>query len=132
MHDARVRFAVLVAALAACRTQAVGPTQSVVALAGPLVAESGATIVSHTADGTILDSETADASGRAAVVYEPGAYVSAVFPAVAAKTGTMLLPFLLDGVAGHPDLNQRDGIHPTAAGAQIVADHVWKLLSPLL
>ena len=33
-----------------------------------------------------------------------------------AKYGVLLYPFLLDGVAGDPKLNQRDGIHPTAAG----------------
>jgi acyl-CoA thioesterase-1 len=43
-----------------------------------------------------------------------------------------LIPFLLEGVAGHADLNQTDGIHPTAAGARIVADRVWKTLEPVL
>ena len=36
-----------------------------------------------------------------------------------------LVPFLLQGVAGNATLNQRDGIHPTADGARIVADNVW-------
>jgi acyl-CoA thioesterase-1 len=36
-----------------------------------------------------------------------------------------LIPFLLAGVAGDPALNQADGIHPNAAGAQKVADLVW-------
>jgi acyl-CoA thioesterase-1 len=35
-------------------------------------------------------------------------------------------------VAGHPALNQRDGIHPTAEGARIVADNVWNALEPAL
>ena len=56
----------------------------------------------------------------------------AVFPAVAKKNGLLLIPFLLDGVAAVPALNQGDGIHPTAAGAAIVADGVWKVLRPLL
>ena len=43
-----------------------------------------------------------------------------------------LMPFLLDGVAGVPRLNQPDGIHPTAAGQQVIADHVWPYLRPLL
>jgi acyl-CoA thioesterase-1 len=43
-----------------------------------------------------------------------------------------LLPFLLDGVAGIDRLNQNDGIHPTAEGARIVADHVWAVLEPVL
>jgi acyl-CoA thioesterase-1 len=42
------------------------------------------------------------------------------------------IPFLLEGVGGHPDLTQPDGIHPTAEGAQIVATHVLKYLEPLL
>ena len=41
------------------------------------------------------------------------------------------IPFLLLGVAGDASLNQGDGIHPNARGAQIVADLVWKELEPL-
>ena len=56
----------------------------------------------------------------------------AVFPALAKKNGLVLIPFLLNGVAAVPGLNQGDGIHPTAAGAVIVADGVWKVIRPLL
>ena len=56
----------------------------------------------------------------------------AVFPDVARETRAHLLPFLLDGVAGNPDMNQQDGIHPTAAGQQRIADIVWETLGPLL
>jgi acyl-CoA thioesterase-1 len=42
------------------------------------------------------------------------------------------IPFLLEGVGGHPDLIQADGIHPTAEGAEIVAHTVMKYLQPLL
>ena len=56
----------------------------------------------------------------------------AVFPAVARKAKVTLMPFLLDGVAGVPGLNQPDGIHPTAAGQQVIADHLWPYLRPLL
>ena len=42
------------------------------------------------------------------------------------------VPFLLQGVAGNPSLNQGDGIHPNARGAQIVADLVWAELEPAL
>jgi acyl-CoA thioesterase-1 len=55
-----------------------------------------------------------------------------VYPAIASKYGVPLIPFLLEGVAGIDQLNQRDGIHPTAEGARIVADNVWKALRPLL
>jgi acyl-CoA thioesterase-1 len=42
------------------------------------------------------------------------------------------IPFLLEGVGGHPDLMQSDGIHPTAQGAQIVSFTVMKYLKALL
>jgi acyl-CoA thioesterase-1 len=42
------------------------------------------------------------------------------------------IPFLLEGVGGHPDLTQPDGIHPTAEGARIVASNVMSYLRPLL
>ena len=54
-----------------------------------------------------------------------------VYPALAAKYKVALVPFLLQNVAGIEKLNQRDGIHPTAAGAKIVADTVWGVLKPI-
>ena len=45
---------------------------------------------------------------------------------------TNLLPFLLDKVAGEPELNLPDGIHPTPEGHEIVAGNIWEVLSPLL
>ncbi len=56
----------------------------------------------------------------------------AIYPALAAANHLPLVPFLLESVGGHPDLNQPDGIHPTAAGHAILADTVWKGLRPLL
>jgi acyl-CoA thioesterase-1 len=56
----------------------------------------------------------------------------AVFPEVAKANGAALVPFLLEGVAGIPRLNQADGIHPTAEGQKIVAENVWRVLGPLL
>jgi acyl-CoA thioesterase I len=56
----------------------------------------------------------------------------AIFPALASKNVLVLIPFLLEGVAERPELNQGDGIHPNPAGAAIVADVVWKVISPLL
>jgi acyl-CoA thioesterase-1 len=55
-----------------------------------------------------------------------------IFPSVAKKTGAVLLPFFLAGVGGHPELNQEDGIHPTAEGYDIVVKNAWKILKPLL
>jgi hypothetical protein len=77
-----VRFALL-ALLAACGGHsASGPTQGVTALAGPVAAEAGATVMSQRVDGAILDVETADATGHANVQIEPGAFVTVVFPAL--------------------------------------------------
>jgi len=55
-----------------------------------------------------------------------------VYPAVARQYQIPLVPFLLDGVAANPALNQPDGIHPTAEGARMVADTVWAGLKPLI
>ena len=44
----------------------------------------------------------------------------------------IFVPFLLEGVAGVPALNQADGIHPNAAGAVRIAEHLWPALEPLL
>jgi acyl-CoA thioesterase I len=56
----------------------------------------------------------------------------AMFPELAREHGATLMPFLLEGVAGDPRLNQGDGVHPNNAGERIVADNVWRLLQPLL
>jgi len=56
----------------------------------------------------------------------------AAFGDVAKKNDAVLIPFLLEGVGGHLDLNQPDQIHPTAAGHKIVAENVWRVLAPLL
>ena len=54
-----------------------------------------------------------------------------LYPEVAKAEGVTLLPFLLAEVAGRPGLNQPDGIHPTAAGAERVASTLWPALEPL-
>jgi acyl-CoA thioesterase-1 len=56
----------------------------------------------------------------------------AMYPEVAKETGATLVPFLLNGVAGDPKLNQADGIHPNPRGERIVADNVWRSLEPVL
>jgi len=57
---------------------------------------------------------------------------AAVYASVARATGVPLAPFLLDGVAGDPRLNQADGIHPTAEGQRVIAEHLWPHLRSLL
>ena len=54
------------------------------------------------------------------------------FRDVALSKRVLFLPFLLNNVAGKPELNQGDGIHPNQQGTQIVADSVWAILEPLL
>ena len=55
-----------------------------------------------------------------------------MFGELAEKNSMALIPFLLEGVGGEPELNQEDGIHPTAEGHRIVAENVWKELEKLL
>tara|TARA_R110002096_G_scaffold24760_32_gene78093 strand:+ start:10269 stop:10907 length:639 start_codon:yes stop_codon:yes gene_type:complete len=55
-----------------------------------------------------------------------------VFPAIAEKNELPLIPFLLEGVAGDPNLNQPDYIHPNEAGQKIIAETVWEAIEPLI
>jgi acyl-CoA thioesterase-1 len=55
-----------------------------------------------------------------------------VFRDTAAKYQTPLLPFLLEGVGGHDDLMQRDGLHPNAEGSKKVEATVMKTLELVL
>jgi acyl-CoA thioesterase-1 len=54
-----------------------------------------------------------------------------LFPDLASKYDVPLVPFMLNGVLGNPDLMAQDGIHPNAAGARLVAANVWAELRPL-
>ena len=54
-------------------------------------------------------------------------YVTAfekIYPLVAREENVGLIPFFLNGVAANPNLNQTDGIHPTAEGYRVVVDHI--------
>ncbi len=57
---------------------------------------------------------------------------SNMFPELAEENDALLIPFLLENVGGVPELNQRDGIHPTAEGQRIMAETVWNVLEPEL
>ncbi|MEA2693204.1 MAG: acyl-CoA thioesterase [Acidobacteriota bacterium] len=57
---------------------------------------------------------------------------TALYPRIAKDMGVPLVPFLLAGVGGIPELNQADGIHPTAVGQQKVADNVYPYLREVL
>lgn len=48
----------------------------------------------------------------------------AIFPELAATHGAILYPFFLEGVAGDAKLNQPDGLHPTAAGIDVIVKNI--------
>ncbi len=51
-----------------------------------------------------------------------------IFPELAEKNKIALIPFLLEDVAGIPELNLEDGIHPNTEGHQIVTENIWSVL----
>ena len=55
-----------------------------------------------------------------------------VYRQLAKEHDVVFVPFYLDGVAGIPNLNIADGIHPNAEGSRIVEKTVWAALEPLL
>ena len=57
---------------------------------------------------------------------------AAIYSEVARENQLALIPFLLAGVGGQAELNQPDGLHPTARGHAVVAENVWTVLRPLL
>ena len=56
----------------------------------------------------------------------------AIFANLAKHNNAPLIPFILEGVGGEPELNFSDGIHPNAKGQEIVAANVWNVLEPVL
>ncbi|HEX5108875.1 MAG TPA: arylesterase [Vicinamibacterales bacterium] len=54
------------------------------------------------------------------------------FRDLAREHDVAFVPFYLEGVAGIPELNISDGIHPNAEGAVIVERTIWRALEPLL
>jgi acyl-CoA thioesterase-1 len=58
--------------------------------------------------------------------------LAAVYPRIARSLDVPLVPFLLEGVGGHADLNLDDGVHPNPRGHEIVADNVFPYLEKML
>ena len=54
------------------------------------------------------------------------------YTSLAKQHSIALVPFLLEGVAGKPELIQTDGLHPIAAAQPKLLDNVWKVLAKLL
>jgi acyl-CoA thioesterase-1 len=63
---------------------------------------------------------------------EYAAQFDPIYPKLAKQYGTLLYPFMLDGVAVNPKLNQADGIHPNPAGVKIVVDRILPLVKQLV
>ncbi|NWD75526.1 arylesterase [Pseudomonas gingeri] len=55
-----------------------------------------------------------------------------VYGELAEEKNIALVPFFLEGIGGHPELMQADGIHPAPAGQGMLLDNVWPSLKPLL
>jgi acyl-CoA thioesterase I len=74
-------------------------------------------------------------AGMQLPLYSSDDYVSAfgeMFQALAEKNRAALIPYLLEGVGGNPEMNQLDRVHPNAAGQRVLAENVWKVLEPIL
>ncbi|MEL6339621.1 MAG: arylesterase [Myxococcota bacterium] len=56
----------------------------------------------------------------------------AIYPRLAKKHDALLYPFFLEGVALVPKLNQDDGIHPTAAGVDLIVKQILPTLERAL
>ena len=55
-----------------------------------------------------------------------------IYAAIAENYDVAFMPFILEEVGGIPELNQSDGIHPTAEGHQIIAENLWDYLRPII
>ena len=89
----------------------------------------------------IIDQTRAKNPGAAVIIagmqlpFDSSGYLrtfSDMFVKLAEANHASLIPYLLEGVGGNPDLNQADFIHPNAAGQQVIAETVWRVLEPIL
>ncbi len=55
-----------------------------------------------------------------------------IYPRLAKKYDVMLYPFVLDGVALNPKLNQADGMHPNPAGVKVIVSRILPYVKKLL
>jgi len=63
---------------------------------------------------------------------EYGRAFNSIYPDLAAQSGAILYPFFLTGVAADSKLNQRDGLHPTAAGVAVIVDRILPQVEQLI
>jgi len=57
---------------------------------------------------------------------------NAIYPDLAKTYGTLLYPFFLDGVVTDRKLNQGDGLHPTAAGVDVIVTRILPRVEELI
>ncbi len=62
-----------------CRSGDTGPTTRVLALAGDIQVEAGATVLTHAADGTLIDRQITDGTGHVELLTQPGALVTVIY-----------------------------------------------------
>ncbi len=55
-----------------------------------------------------------------------------VYSDLAQEKKVALVPFFLEGIGGHPDLMQADGVHPAVPAQEKLLNNVWPVLKPLL
>ena len=55
-----------------------------------------------------------------------------IYPKLASQNKIPLIPFILEGVGGVAELNQKDGIHPSAEGNLIIVETIWQTLKSIL
>jgi acyl-CoA thioesterase I len=55
-----------------------------------------------------------------------------IYPELAAKYGALVYPFFLDGVAADLGLLQRDGLHPNAAGVEVIVRRILPKVEELI
>ena len=55
-----------------------------------------------------------------------------IYPDLASEFGTLLVPFIMEGVVFEPGMMQDDGIHPSAAAQPVLLENVWSVLGPEL
>jgi acyl-CoA thioesterase-1 len=61
-----------------------------------------------------------------------GRAFNAIYPDLATAHGLIFYPFFLDGVAADPKLNQRDGLHPTEAGVDVIVARILPKVEELI
>jgi acyl-CoA thioesterase-1 len=56
----------------------------------------------------------------------------AIYPRLAKQQGVLFYPFILDGVALNPKLNQADGMHPNPEGVKVIVARILPLVKKLV